>query len=437
MAGALDRQVGSSDFSDPWSYLELERKANQQRVRPNELNVLPINLSTNSTVVSPGVEEDADVSKHVGPSVSIATLIAEHLLSHPFVVLRRQCQVHHNSKANHTLAITLVPVIVRLHKNQGFTTLWKGLGSSLLIKGMSLAIEDLLSKVTPWPKEITWHSSLKTLSQHILLKSVSLAFMTPFYSASLVETVQSDIASEKPGVFDVFKGGMFRLVRWGTPQKGRMLPVWALIFPTVVCGLLRYLLKVVVQNVASRAIHLRNRFKQEKRGALHKDIISKASNEEIENTSSFIGSLSADVICYPLETILHRLYLQGTRTIVDNLDSGMGVIPILTNYEGMVDCYESTISQEGVLGLYKGFGALVFQYAVQWAVIKLTKFFVTEISILLKSNSKVRRVPPDQELLMDAQPSVKTPQTKNLSSSFYAENNPPYYSFSYPSITPM
>ena len=115
----------------------------------------------------------------------------------------------------------------------------------------------------------------------------------------------------------------------------------------------------------------------------------------------------------------------------------MGVIPILTNYEGMVDCYESTISQEGVLGLYKGFGALVFQYAVQWAVIKLTKFFVTEISILLKSNSKVRRVPPDQELLMDAQPSVKTPQTKNLSSSFYAENNPPYYSFSYPSITPM
>ena len=57
MAGALDRQVGSSDFSDPWSYLELERKANQQRVRPNELNVLPINLSTNSTVVSPGVEE--------------------------------------------------------------------------------------------------------------------------------------------------------------------------------------------------------------------------------------------------------------------------------------------------------------------------------------------------------------------------------------------
>ena len=34
---------------------------------------------------------------------------------------------------------------------------------------------------------------------------------TPFYSASLVETVQSDIACEKPGVFDIFREGLFRL----------------------------------------------------------------------------------------------------------------------------------------------------------------------------------------------------------------------------------
>lgn len=89
--------------------------------------------------------------------------------------------------------------------------------------------------------------------------------MTPFYSASLVETVQSDIASEKPGVFDVFKDGMCRLVSWGSPQKGRMLPVWALIVPTVLYGVLKYILSVVIRNVVSQSIHLRNRSKQEKR----------------------------------------------------------------------------------------------------------------------------------------------------------------------------
>lgn len=88
--------------------------------------------------------------------------------------------------------------------------------------------------------------------------------MTPFYSASLVETVQSDIASEKPGVFDVFKDGMCRLVSWGSPQKGRMLPVWALVVPTVIYGLLKYLLTVVVQHVASYVLHLRKTNHQKK-----------------------------------------------------------------------------------------------------------------------------------------------------------------------------
>lgn len=55
----------------------------------------------------------------------------------------------------------------------------------------------------------------------MLFLSVSLAIITPFYSASLVETVQSDIASEKPGIFDVFKEGVVRLVSWGSPQKGK------------------------------------------------------------------------------------------------------------------------------------------------------------------------------------------------------------------------
>lgn len=40
----------------------------------------------------------------------------------------------------------------QLHQHQGITTLWKGLGSTLLIRGLLLGVEDLLSKITPWPK---------------------------------------------------------------------------------------------------------------------------------------------------------------------------------------------------------------------------------------------------------------------------------------------
>lgn len=73
------------------------------------------------------------------------------------------------------------------------------------------------------------------------MDSVSIAVVMPFYSASLVETVQSDIASEKPGLFDVFREGSLRLLYWSSPQKGRMLPAWALIGPCMSVGITKYL----------------------------------------------------------------------------------------------------------------------------------------------------------------------------------------------------
>lgn len=101
---------------------------------------------------SPPDDDEIQMRKYLGVSVGLVSLITENLLSHPFVVLRRQCQVHNRSSRCHLVPFTLVPVIVHLHQRQGVTTLWKGLGSCLLVRGMSLAIEDFLSKITPWPK---------------------------------------------------------------------------------------------------------------------------------------------------------------------------------------------------------------------------------------------------------------------------------------------
>lgn len=42
-------------------------------------------------------DEDVSVRRYLGVSVGLVSLITENLLSHPFLVLRRQCQVHHSS----------------------------------------------------------------------------------------------------------------------------------------------------------------------------------------------------------------------------------------------------------------------------------------------------------------------------------------------------
>lgn len=45
--------------------------------------------------------------------------------------------------------------------------------------------------------------------------------------------------------------------------------------------------------------------------------------------------------------------MQGTRTIIDSLDVGYEVKPILTRYEGFFDCLHTTIHEEGFFGLFK------------------------------------------------------------------------------------
>lgn len=341
------------------------------------------------------VDEEATIKKYISIGVGWVSLIAENLLCHPFVVLRRQCQVNNISKRYHLVPYTLIPVIIKLHQRQGITTLWKGLGSVLLVRGLTLGIEDLLSKITPWPKDVDINTSVKSFFHHILLKCVSLAIVTPFYSASLVETVQSDIASEKPGILDVFREGAIRLVHWGLPKQGRLLPIWALIIPTVALGLARHLFSITVRGGMTKILQVRERHEIRKRGALPKDLVEICSTPNNNVYATLISLISTDVLFYPFETILHRLHLQGTRTIVDNLDNGCSVLPILTNYEGPFDCYDKSLSAEGTPGLFKGFGAMVLQYTIHITLVQGTKFLLTEISKLMRSNSKpVHRVSP-------------------------------------------
>ncbi|CAL8127411.1 unnamed protein product [Orchesella dallaii] len=325
---------------------------------------------------------DPNIQNYTAKGIGIAGLVAENLLSHPFIVFRRQCQVHVQSWRYHLFPFTLVSPMVHICQRQGMAVLWKGLGSTLVVRGMTLAVEDVMSKVTPLPKEISRHSTLKAFMQHILLKSLSIAAITPFYSASLVETVQSEVASETAGFFDVFREGFWRLLAW--PSTGRLVPLHVLIIPTVAHGILSYLIYTGIKSVSLSTIRRVRESKERKQGALSKDT---SLSYHTETTASLIGHMVADILLFPLETIIHRLHLQGTRTIIDSLDTGFEVTPILTSYGGVLDCLRTTIDEEGFSGLYKGFGALILQYGVQMLLIRAVKVVLENTPLGGGSNS--------------------------------------------------
>jgi len=378
MAGLEGFQSSVSGGSSQWKD---QRFAEDDPRRP-----LDIKLSQDKRSISDPIdagESEKETDKYAGLGIGITGLLAENLLCHPFIILRRQCQVNVDARRYHTTPLTLLPVLINLNRWQGCSVLWKGIGSSLTIKGMTLGVEDCLSKVTPWPKDVDKHTSLKMLGQHLMLKCVGTAIITPFYSASLVETVQSDIASEKPGIMDIFRDGLTRLISWSDPRCGRMLPVWVLVPPQVVHTLSHYTISTLVQSAWLQILKATHREYQRLTGAVSKD--PQLSNlpglsQYQSQAAALAGHFVADVLLYPLETVLHRLHLQGTRSIIDNLDSGIEVTPILTRYEGVADCFSTILQEEGISGLFKGFGAIMLQYAVHFLIIKFSSKIISQIA---------------------------------------------------------
>lgn len=332
---------------------------------------------------------DSDpVQKFAGLGLEITSAVIGNLISHPCIVIRRQCQVNRKATRYHLSPFTLVPVLMRLHSRQGFACLWKGCAGIFILRGCSIVLETFLAEVTPFPREVSSNSSIKQLSQHLLLKIIAYGVLTPFYCASLVETVQSDIASEKPGVLDCLKEGVCRLLKLGTPRSTRLLPMWQLVGPSALFGVSTYVLSSLIQSILHwfRNMKLRNTH-----GRVHVEYpscqnsaINYIDNLSILHFSSFLAS----VVLYPAETMIHRLYLQGTRTIIDDLDSGTSVLPVISTYEGIVDCFHTIVAEEGASGLYKGFGGLLLEYALQVLILKVAQLVFHEIESVFRPAKK-------------------------------------------------
>ena len=102
---------------------------------------------------------------------------------------------------------------------------------------------------------------------------------------------------------------------------------------------------------------------------------------------------------------MHRLQLQGTRSIVDNLDTGCSVLPVSTRYEGALDCFFTVLEDEGVAGLYKGVGALAAQAAAHAAALYAARWLIGQVALLAADQAP----PPSAAVSRDNLTQLETP----------------------------
>lgn len=99
-----------------------------------------------------------------------------------------------------------------------------------------------------------------------------------------------------------------------------------------------------------------------------------------ELLATFSGMLVADIVLFPFETILHRLYLQGTRVLTDNMDHGREVLGVQFKYSGFLDCIWQIFCDDGLSGFYRGLGTLILQYTCQLVGLKLLQYAFVKLT---------------------------------------------------------
>ncbi|XP_033279648.1 mitochondrial outer membrane protein SLC25A46 isoform X1 [Orcinus orca] len=341
-------------------------------------------------------QSSEQLNRFAGFGIGLASLFTENVLAHPCIVLRRQCQVNYHARLYHLTPFTVINIMYSFNKTQGPRALWKGMGSTFIVQGVTLGAEGIISEFTPLPREISHKWNPKQIGEHLLLKSLTYIVAMPFYSASLIETVQdlfgcciknkldweggqrqSEIIRDNTGILECIKEGIGRVIGLGVPHSKRLLPLLSLIFPTVLHGVLHYIISSVIQKIV--LLILKRKTYNSHLAESTSPVQSMLDAYFPELIANFAASLCSDVILYPLETVLHRLHIQGTRTIIDNTDLGYEVLPINTQYEGMRDCINTIRQEEGMLGFYKGFGAVVIQYTLHAAVLQITKIIYSTL----------------------------------------------------------
>lgn len=314
----------------------------------------------------PGLPPAEQLNRFAGFGIGLVSLFTENVLAHPCIVFRRQCQVNVHARCFHLSPFSAVSVMYSISKAQGVRSLWKGMGSTFIVHGVTLGAEGIISEFTPLPRELSHRWNLKQLSGHLLLKGLTAVVALPFYCASLIDTVQSEIVrDDSASLLDCLREALSRLLGLGAPHSRRLLPLTALLFPAALHAVLKYCISTCVQRGALWLLQRRQK----------EEASDRLDSYFLDLSSQWAGSLVSDLVCLPLETVLHRLSLQGTRTIIDHTEQGgaLTVLPVNTQYDGFSDCLHSIRNKEGVVSFYRGVGALTVQYALHAALLALSR----------------------------------------------------------------
>lgn len=289
-------------------------------------------------------------------------------------------------------------MIYTMKYQQGSGVLWKGCFSSLILTSAETISNNLIDEIAPLN-----NPSLRI--KHIILKAISSFLLIPMYSVHFLRSVQSDLTIVNHwSPLTIFIEPFQRILGIKTGFYARALPLWYLIslsLPYFVGKhvleyyLNRYFFKIKEENFSKKtnSIHLnKNQFEtiDDIECQLIETIPNLVNRSFLRIEANICSIFLSNLLLYPYETIINRLFVQGTRTIVDNLDkTNASCVAINTRYLSLFDCCREIIETEGSLGqgFFKGIGFLILKFGLIYASSYGLKILIERLAIIYTQNT--------------------------------------------------
>jgi solute carrier family 25 protein 46 len=312
-----------------------------------------------------------------------------------FSCCRRQAQIQGDSSRAYLTPLSAIRMVYTMKYQQGSGVLWKGCFSSLILTTAESLSNNLIDEIAPF-------TDSASILKHVTLKTISSFLLIPIYSVHLLRSVQSDltiISNWSP--LNIFIEPFQRMLGIKASSYARALPLWQLISLSLPYFVGRHVIQYLLNR---RLVQLAQNSSVPRTSStidqletiddiecqLVDTIPSLVNRSFVHVEASIISVFLSQFILYPYETVLNRLFVQGTRTIVDNLDkTGIGCVPINTRYLGFIDCCRTISEVEGgwARGFYKGIGFLILKFGLIYASAHCLKVLAERLAIIYTQNT--------------------------------------------------
>ncbi|CAF1551071.1 unnamed protein product [Rotaria magnacalcarata] len=365
----------------------------------------PSALHYPDVVSRPNISKDSkQAASNYAAGLKMASLFSEHVLLYPLDVLRRQIQVNNEAAKYHLSPVSVFPVLFKISA-QGPSSLWKGVLTSLAYNGLVVATDNFLQDLIPVKKsKHNRTQQLRRVARNVAVRTVAYLIVSPIYYVMLIESVQSVSASDG-NLLDGIRDTLVRFIPYSSSigvGRSKMLPIWKILIPAVGLMTGRYICEKILYKIilpTLNAIQDADRYRKRKQRriaqvSLDDDYETEENVLLFETTyASIIARIAAgffgQLLFYPVETIVHRLHVQGVRAIIDNTDTGVGVLPINSSiyYTDFWSCLKSIEENEGSAGLYKGIGCVLLKFSFLYGGMLLAHGVAKKFVIDNKSSS--------------------------------------------------